>query len=72
MDRAYREAEARLRESIALRAEVFWRHTYPDRVRDLETMRAYHEEHGTPPTGPQRGDVETVLGHLSRLEADDG
>jgi len=24
------------------------------------------------PTGPQRGDVETVLGHLSRLEADDG
>jgi len=23
------------------------------------------------PTGPQRGDVETVLGHLSRLEADD-
>ena len=51
MDRAYREAEARLRESIALRGEGFWRHTYPDRVRDLETMRAYHTEHGIPPTG---------------------
>ena len=49
--KAYREAEARLRESIALRGGGFWRHTYPGRVRDLETMRAYHEEHGTPPTG---------------------
>jgi hypothetical protein len=51
MDRAYREAEARLRESIALRGEGFWRHTYPDRGRDLETMRAYHEDHGIPPAG---------------------
>ncbi len=51
MDKAYREAEARLKESIAMRGEGFWRHTYPGRGRDLETMRAYHEEHGTPPTG---------------------
>jgi hypothetical protein len=49
--RAYREAEARLRESLALRGEGFWRHTYPGRKRDLETMRLYHAEHGIPPSG---------------------
>ena len=51
MDRAYREAEARVRESLALRGKGIPQHTYPDRGRDLETMRAYHEEHGVPPSG---------------------
>ncbi len=50
-DRAYREAEGRLRESIALRGEGFWRHTYPGREADLETMRAFHAAHGVPPSG---------------------
>ena len=51
MSRDYREAENRLRESIAMRGEGFWRHTYPDRDRDLETMRAFHSAYGIPPSG---------------------
>jgi hypothetical protein len=51
MHKAYRQAENRLRQSIAMRGEGFWRHSYPGREADLETMRAYHEEHGTPPSG---------------------
>ena len=51
MDRAYREAEARVRESLALRGKGIPQHTYPDRGRDLETMRAFHEDHGIPPSG---------------------
>lgn len=48
--REYADAEARVRESLALRGlPGFANHTYPDRGRDLETMRAYHEEHGIPP-----------------------
>jgi hypothetical protein len=49
--KAYDRAEARVTESIALRCEGFPSHTYPGRDQDLATMRAYHAEHGIPPTG---------------------
>ncbi len=49
--RAYREAEARLRQSLALRVGGLPRHTYPGRDEDLETMRRYHAERGVPPAG---------------------
>ena len=49
--REYDRAEARVRESIALRCEGFGGHTYPGRDEDLETIRAYHGAHGIPPSG---------------------
>ena len=52
--REYADAEARIRESLALRGTGLPNHTYPDRGRDLETMRAYHGEHGIPPMGLRR------------------
>lgn len=50
MSRAYREAEARLKESIKLRRDGY-PHTYPRREEDLDLMRQYHQQHGIPPAG---------------------
>lgn len=44
----YRQAEARLKESIKLRCDGLPGHSYPRREEDLETMRHHHAEHGIP------------------------
>jgi hypothetical protein len=48
--RAYRAAENRLRESIALR-DVLPSHSYPGRGEDIQLMRRYHEAYGVPDLG---------------------
>ncbi len=48
--RAYRAAENRLKESIAVRAALP-DHTYPGRDEDLETIRNYHSKYGIPDIG---------------------
>ena len=48
--RAYRSAQARIKESIALR-DLLPGHTYPGRESDLELMRRYHEQYGVPEMG---------------------
>ena len=51
--REYSRAEERIRESIALRCGGIPGHTYPRKDEDLETLRAFHSEHGYPPAGAQ-------------------
>ena len=48
--RAYRSAEARIRESILLR-DVLPGHTYPGREEDLRTIKEYHGRYGIPSVG---------------------
>jgi hypothetical protein len=47
----YSRAEARLRESIILRASGLPMHDYPGRREDLELIKRFHAEHGIPPSG---------------------
>jgi hypothetical protein len=49
--REYDRAEARIRQSIELRCGGFPAHTYEGRDEDLATLRAFHAEHGIPPSG---------------------
>jgi hypothetical protein len=67
--RAYRAAESRVRESIALR-DVLPYHTYPDRERDLELMRAYHQAYGVPDVGLMAR-VKRLVGPKKREEEDE-
>lgn len=67
--REYARAEGRLKESIALRREGL-RHDYPRRREDLDTMRRYHAEHGTPSSAATLWGLASLLwgSLLAKLE----